>query len=87
MTERPTIKKDPKSGRWTATRHRYGFTPGLESNNNLASRADALDWVYRRGPSSVVTIIERSNSVIDGVGPVPMWSPLMPDSLTGKERR
>jgi hypothetical protein len=88
--ERPEIRKNRATGKWTATRPRYGFSGGLEAKTDFASRSDALDWLYRRrNPGSVSVITELAHADTDGVGPVPTWTPLFyppyPIPMTAKE--
>jgi hypothetical protein len=73
--QRLTIRKDRDTGRWIATRHRFGFTGGLETKQH-PTRAEALDWIYRRQPGTPMTVLERADPRTDGIGPIPVWSPL-----------
>lgn len=74
-----SIRKDRGTGKWVATRPRYGFTPGLETKTDLPSQQAAVDWVHRRAERAVGTtaaVIERSFQDDDGTAAIPGWSPL-----------
>lgn len=74
---RASIRKDRETGRWRATRPRYGFAASTETDVFPTQKA-AIKWATRgdkpHGTSS--TVIERSYPEVDGVASIPVWSPL-----------
>lgn len=75
----PPIRKDRATGKWVATRPRYGFGPTQETKTDLPSQLAAMDWVHRRPQRQAGTtacVVERSYPSDDGLAAIPAWTPL-----------